>query len=707
MFTVNSIDNKLNFSKSCAINVQGTGSTKKYLLAAFMAELAQYGYTLSSELYEELLHVSIDVTTEVQQFLLDAVKESVGGHVTHTPLYINFPINVNTDLRNWYDYAASIANLPYVYTDDDLMFPLDQKTELKVINFAKKINAGTVFSNMCASKISLSTTDKALVVEYIKEHKQQSLKFIPQEVNSKENLAVVMVAVQQYTDISNEKLQEYLKTATDILRVACEMSGGDSTLNTPTKFKLKNSQRRFIMAALESVSSVEEDLMRNKGAWIKLAEVIHTGTFKKRFPCAFLAIQDLRENVKIETFNSKVEHIILCVKQGDTLQLVKLLQLLATRPGEFARRLDFMLANANEETQQLIHNMFTKIASDISTPVLLKLHGHIGTRNNKHDYRYFIPKGNCGKVKVIPTDIRNVIRTSLVTDIQKTIFSVLSERFKDRSSLGTVFIHDSVKSALIPLVQRDATAGLRTLARGSRVAFDEATTFIRPFLYWKNKENGDRVDVDLSAVGYSDKWACLGNVSYWSLYTDFAEHSGDITGAPNGASEFLNIDINKALRAGYRYITVVVNTFTGQPFSDFECFAGIGENHHNVGKNYEPTTVRTKFDLSGDSEFNVPLVLDLKERMLIWCDLSLNSGTASNTYSEETGILALSKICESMLDNNTTIATLLEMHMGRYNNVYYGSDADLEKNTNDGIVFDNVFDLEFATNWNKISSDFM
>ena len=73
------------------------------------------------------------------------------------------------------------------------------------------------------------------------------------------------------------------------MRLAVSFSGGDLSLAENTDFKLSNGQRRLIMALLDNVkSSMGEDMLRNKEAWLRLSKTLHIGAYKETYPNAFL-----------------------------------------------------------------------------------------------------------------------------------------------------------------------------------------------------------------------------------------------------------------------------------------------------------------------------------------------------------------------------------------------------------------------------------
>jgi ABC-type glutathione transport system ATPase component len=82
-------------------------------------------------------------------------------------------------------------------------------------------------------------------------------------------------------------------------------------------------------------------------------------------------------------------------------------------------------------------------------------------------------------------------------------------------------------------------------------------------------------------------------LSYYNLKEFGGCHSGDIVDAPNGASEFIDVNLEKLRQNGVRYIVMTINSYTHQPFCDLpECFAGwMSRQNANSGEIFEPKTV--------------------------------------------------------------------------------------------------------------------
>ncbi len=125
-------------------------------------------------------------------------------------------------------------------------------------------------------------------------------------------------------------------------------------------------------------------------------------------------------------------------------------------------------------------------------------------------------------------------------------------------------------------------------------------------------------------------YAPVMEITYYNLKDVGGHHSGDIVDAPRGAAEFIDIDIDKTLARGVRYVVMCLNSFTEQPYCDLpECFAGwMTRERPNSGEIFEPKTVVDKVDLASNTQFCIPAIFDLVDREVIWADIAL---TASRT----------------------------------------------------------------------------
>jgi hypothetical protein len=140
------------------------------------------------------------------------------------------------------------------------------------------------------------------------------------------------------------------------------------------------------------------------------------------------------------------------------------------------------------------------------------------------------------------------------------------------------------------------------LPRGSLSRVDG--DLLRFFVYWK--QTRQRTDYDLSALLLDAKYATLGWLSYTELTQVEGEHSGDITDAPDGASEFINLRL-AAVRG--TFIVPQVNIYAGEDFEQVEesFFGFMLREAEQEGQPFEARTVRMKSDLRGPGRVALPL----------------------------------------------------------------------------------------------------
>jgi hypothetical protein len=458
----------------------------------------------------------------------------------------------------------------------------------------------------------------------------------------------------------------YIKTATDVLRLAVSWSEGDISLAGSVKFKsFKNKDRRFLMGLLENVNSPLEDMKRHRTKWLRLGEKLHPSAKKKQFPRTASFFDKLRNSNKdIKTFNSLIEKLLVEDPVKASRELMK-------RPGEFGRRLNDLCSRTL--SMDIVMN-FMEVAKDVPTTMLMELNTYFSKRTARPEedaLRVFFPKGQTSKAQAVKDERQPLdpLRVSLLTT---GIRDILLERFKSLDPMGAVYIDPELKNHNIPFGIRSASEGLKTLARGSRVSVNTDANIIRFFSWWRDCSNRDRVDIDLSAVIYNDKWEYDQHLSYTQLKGKGINscHSGDITSAPNGACEFIDIDMDSVVASGSRYVVMEVYSYSHQKFSDIpECSAGWMERTDmNSGEIFDAKTVENRFDLTSNVETGVPLVIDCKTKQVIWFDIGVSRGAYCNNV--ENNLSTVSLISKSITEmNKPTMYDLLSLHANARGNV--------------------------------------
>jgi len=676
-----------------------TSPNNQYIVT-IMKNIEALGYTFSRELFETLQTLSKDKLEKFYLELVPILKKLIGADVVYKPMYPNFPMSVmKADATQLYINAIvhywSFGTL-YPHEEKNTRLPLFEETKVKVIHLGTTEDLHNIFYQLCQSKTSISSVDQE-DLGWIFKHLNVKL---PEEIPLKENAALIgKLYLENYPLGTAKAIQKYFKTATDVLRLITAMSDGDISLAGNTRFRsFKRRERRLLLELLEHCSAIEEDMLRYKNKWIRVGERLHPSEYKQ-FGKTVTAFNKLRNHIKIETFAGKV------TKAVETQDYKTALSLLKKRPGELARKLDFLLRTADDKN--FIVNTFKETAGAVSTPVLLQVKEHFAHRTEKQEARVFFPKGSLARCHCIDNNLPD-IKKEYCNAIVQICENALIENYKKREFLGNVYLSDKLKQYIVPFSQRSASKALKTIVRGSKLPIEENTKVLRAFIWWTNMNNDDnddsRVDLDLSAALFTDNWKCMEHISYTNLRSDVynACHSGDITnGGPvngDGVSEFLDIDIESVVNYGARYVVYQVYSYTMQKFSylPHAMFGWMHREDVQSGEIYEPKTVEQKMDLASQSTICIPVIFDCVRREIVWCDMNLSIfGCHSNFGGNnvESNLFGVAAACYSVVNMcKPNLYDLIELHIkARGLRVDKKEDADIIFDEASGIT---PFDTE-------------
>lgn len=341
--------------------------------------------------------------------------------------------------------------------------------------------------------------------------------------------------------------------------------------------------------------------------------------------------------------------------------LMELLDLLKSNPGMYARRLVELLRKTKplDTDADLVLDGFSEIAPRVSTRVLVEIWNLMQVPAGRTDGA---PKWKAvtlasGKTVPLPVTIMDDVTRDQALRIQSVIEKSLEGRNK---GLDWILGVDPGTRYAMPLSTRFASGG-KTAGRGTRVKLDgynaeDPDLTIRMFVHWRDRGNtvDDRVDLDLSTVVASDDLESCESVWYGDLRNSSMTHSGDLTSAPNGACEYIDVNVAKTLERGWRYVIPTVHSYTGQTFDTIpEAFAGVMFRHGDAqkGEIFDATTVRSRFDLDKQTTNTIPFVFDLKTGELIWLDSTVKSSTW-RSVGDSWNVSALLGVVDSLVHSN-------------------------------------------------------
>jgi hypothetical protein len=407
----------------------------------------------------------------------------------------------------------------------------------------------------------------------------------------RENLAVIN-AVRVRAGIAPA-----VTTATDVLRLAAELSGSDVTLARPPEFSsLPRAQRRLLMEALDGTMSVQDstriaDVLRYPEEWKRLFERLHPHEYPA-YPGAGAAADVARRETSIRTLAGQAEEAF---RNGNVTTAVSRL---TAAPGMLWRSADRVLRSARPRDLDEIARCFEMTAPQVSGRVLLSVREHLVNRVRPGvTPRVFA--GRHGRAWVTP-DTRAPLDAGAVQALAGLIDAEITRRLPDTRYLVT---DSCIGGAAVPLSGKPAGEGLGVWPRGSVIPVDG--TLLRFFMYWRQRST--RTDFDLSCLFTDRDFSSSHHVSYTSLTAHGVVHSGDITDAPapDGATEFIDVD----LRLQDGYILPQVYVFAGEGFGEVaENFFGfMTREPEQHGRPFEARTVRVKSALAGDGRTAMPL----------------------------------------------------------------------------------------------------
>lgn len=634
---------------------------------AIQKNLEEYGYTFDCHVFATLCNMKVLELESFYSQLMPTIKTLCAADVEYHPMYPNFPkqvaemsdveLYINAIIHyltfgTFHPQYEKTERLPFIDGCKPSKFAGKYDRKMIVLSIGTESDVMELFENLVGSKTSISEQDKCDIAHIIKDYPRY-VDNMPEEIPFKENVAYVTNLI-----LDNDKnhalaaTSKYFKGATDVLRLAVAMCGGDVSLAEATHFhSFKRRQRRLLMNLLVACGNADnlmEDMYRHPSEWIHFGEWVHpceSAFADKKYANVRAAFNTLRNGKKPILFMTKVEE---GTKQGKVKEVADLLK---SRPGDFARRLDKLLRDCRTSyDKNAVVNAFAGVASKVSTPVLLQVRQHFAVRLNevnstqKEPQRIFFPKGSIAKVISIPNELKDIDATCC-KNIVRICYNALIENYGKREYLGKVYIDPELKGFVTPFSQRSATSANKIVVRGSRIKVNDSAKVMRGFIWWTNIGNDKcdgwsgrgRVDLDLSAVMLDDNFNYVNHISYTNLRSGEMEsyHSGDITngGSANGkgVAEFIDFNLD-AVRKKARYVCFTVHSFTQQKFSELpNCRFGWMEREKcNSGEIFEPSTVDMAIKPTSETTMIVPVMFDTKTREFIWMDISCPEGGFPN-----------------------------------------------------------------------------
>lgn len=586
------------------------------------AVLVDVGFTASRPLLEHVGGLATGPAIDLATTVLAAVRELVGDHVEHNAYFIDFPDGVPDTIEFWVERlrAAVLAGggdptddelrsavtvgginlleLPgygqYQHTYAELLAAHDElissaADRMTVLHLGDTVEQETerFYLVLAASTTPHGEADLAVLGALAAAcvHGQQ-----PDTIPVRENRAVVngvrLVAGLPLVAVD---------TTTDVLRLACQVSDGDVSLATPTRFRgFRRRERRVLLAALDDVVGANPaklgDVARHAGPWKRLGERLHPHEYP-RWRSAQDVFAVARGEWRVRSLGGRAELALADGAVGSAASV------LSAAPGMLLRAADRLLRLASATEQETVVEQVTAAIGSASGRVLCSLREHFDNRRTRAAARLY---ANRSRRAWVDTDERPALPDALVDRLIAVLDAEVGRRLPE---IERLVVDPQMLDVALPLSGKAAEGGFAVLPRGSRAPV--RGELLRFFCYWRQRER--RTDYDLSVQFLDDQFRTSGQVSWTNYHHDGVVHSGDLTDATDGATEFIDIPLGTVAAP---HIVPQVHIYSGEPFDHVaeSLFGYQTRERAQQGAPFEARTVRMRSELRGTDRVALPLV---------------------------------------------------------------------------------------------------
>ena len=242
-----------------------------------------------------------------------------------------------------------------------------------------------------------------------------------------------------------------------------------------------------------------------------------------------------------------------------------------------------------------------------------------------------------GKLKVEKRDHKDIDDAKLTlfqNELLKNIEKKLDES-KDPDVTGIIIEEESILQLINKGIYSDVPewAKNRSLSRGDLIKIDRSKDLIA-YIHWQNGKSRQRIDLDLSFVGYDANFTKVTETTYYDTagFNGLVIHSGDITNAPQPASEYVKFNIEKIVERfpTIKYLVVVSMSYTDIPFEEMrEALVGLGTlSSDGTGPGNSDTIGVCK--LKGGATVNIGLSIEIDSNTVAFMNINANNKTNNN-----------------------------------------------------------------------------
>jgi len=599
--------NGVYIAKNTDNNVNETLSMAE--LATLIKKFEGYGYIFSKEL-------AIAISKEERNIIIDKLKavieviEDFKSDKNYTVFYKNFPdevinmseidLYINQTLHYWFGYLPSNN---------------------------ENITKGEVEPSKLVKARELNLVDDEMIEKLFVE-----LEKYMEYIQMKETLTTVSNYILQKEGV----LIGDFKTATDILRLIAKISGVELNNKHIHFAYFSRTVLSQLMNKLENLKNIMPDVKRYSKPWHSFFKLYAKKINFNKYPKVRNAVDMLFGDISYMTERGKINEEINRLPTMSEEDLDNFVKEYTVFYGDYIREILSLLNKANENQHEKLLLGLENCVTKVNTRILFQLYDRIINlkANNKTVPRLVNSKG---KWRILQESIN--LSDELLNRVLQIVEDGIKAQLKEKGSLGKVYIDKSYKDIMLTTSEKDSNVSLRPMTRGSRIKFNPNTEVLRFFVAWKNLDEktlkelnaySDRVDVDLSALTFDENLEFNDVVAYYNQKKSYFAFSGDITNAPEGALEYIDVfDLEKLKKKGDRYVLIEIRSYNGYTFKEINTvYAGVMEltsKEAKEKKNMYSTAITEGFQIVSPERTTNTILVDLEKFEYIWLDTNMAS----------------------------------------------------------------------------------
>lgn len=581
--------NGIYIAKNTDNNINETLSMAE--LATLIKKFEGYGYIFSKEL-------AIAISKEERNTIINKLKavieviENLKSDKNYTVFYKNFPdevinmteteLYINQILHYWFGYLPS--NNENITKGEVEPSKLVKARELNLVDdeMIEKL-----FVDLLSSNITLSAQylDDICVLTDTKSIKE--LEKYMEYIQMKETLTTV----SNYTLQKEGVLIGDFKTATDILRLIAKISGVELNNKHIHFAYFSRTVLSQLMNKLENLKNIMPDIKRYSKPWHSFFKLYAKKINFNKYPKVRNAVDMLFGDISYMTERGKINEQINRLPTMSEEELDNFVKEYTVFYGDYIREILSLLNKANENQYEKLLLGLENCVTKVNTRILFQLYDRIinlqaknkstpnlvnrkekwrrlkesikllyGKTNNLKANYESIPRlvNSKGKWRILKESIK--LSDDLLNRVLQIVENGIKIQLKEKENLGKVFIDEDYKNIMLTTSEKDSNVSLRPMTRGSRIKFNPNAEVLRFFVAWKNLDEktlkelnaySDRVDVDLSALTFNENLEFNDVVAYYNQKKSGFAFSGDITDAPEGALEYIDVfDLERLKKKG-------------------------------------------------------------------------------------------------------------------------------------------------------------